>query len=127
MKKAAPCALQGSTKGSPADEAGLETGDELLQVNDTKIEDLDLASVVALIKEQSGELTVTVRRDGQEQTFSLKAATVEIPTVTSQMMEGQTGYIRILEFDTVTVEQFQRGLPGAGSTEYGKADYRCAG
>ena len=27
--------------------------------------------------------------------------------MTSQMMEGQTGYIRILEFDTVTVEQFQ--------------------
>ena len=99
--------IAGIYEGSPADEAGLETGDELLQVNDTKIEDLDLASVVALIKEQSGELTVTVRRDGQEQTFSLKAATVEIPTVTSQMMEGQTGYIRILEFDTVTVEQFQ--------------------
>ena len=54
-------------------------------------------------------IELTVRREGEteEQTILLTRRAVDIPTVTSEMLENNIGYLEISEFDTVTLEQFQ--------------------
>ena len=101
--------IAGIYEGSPAWEAGLQTDDQILKVDDTVITGMDLSQVVTLIKKQE-EVTLTISREGQEQEIGVVPSTVEIPTVSWRMLEEKIGYIRITEFDTVTVQQFKDAM-----------------
>jgi hypothetical protein len=68
-------AIQGVSPGSPADKAGLKGGDVIIKLGEypiTGLDDFDLA-----LREFSPgeEVSVTVRRGGEEQTFRLTLAT----------------------------------------------------
>lgn len=57
------------TPGSPADKAGIRTGDVILQVDDTKIDEWDdLLSAVGESREKTCE--ITIERDGETQTLT---------------------------------------------------------
>lgn len=98
-------------EGSPADQAGLKTGDILYQVDDKMIEDEDLSEIVSWIKGEKGtKVVLHVLRNGEEMEFTAIRDTIEAKTVYYEMKENQTGYIRITEFDQVTYEQFELAL-----------------
>ncbi len=64
-------ALSGATKGSPAEKAGLKSGDIIVQLGESKIANLDDFDS-ALRKHKAGEtVPVVVLRDGQQQTFEV--------------------------------------------------------
>lgn len=94
---------------SPAKESGLRSGDIFVSVGDVDVTAMDLNELVALIKGEEGtKVEVTVYRESEEDylTFEVERRQVEVTTVKSQMLENQIGYIRVTEFDTVTVGQF---------------------
>jgi len=67
------------TPGSPAFEAGLQTGDRLLKVNSTTIPVADKAGEIAskvLSEAQNGLATITVRRDDSELEFPVQATAI---------------------------------------------------
>lgn len=101
--------VAGVYEGSPASEAGLQADDCLLKVGETDVTDMDLSSVVALIKDQE-KMELTVLRGQEQLTLTVQAADVEIPTVSGQMLQGDIGYLKISEFASVTVEQFRETL-----------------
>ncbi len=97
--------------GSPAAEAGLEVGDVILVVNDVPIEGQEMSEVSALIKAQKDVFTMKVLRAGtQELEVELECDTVEPSYVESEMLEKQTGYVRITDFTGSAVGQFREAL-----------------
>ena len=73
----------------------------------------DLNKVVSLIKgEEYTTVSVEVARNGEEDylEFEVERRTIEVPTVESEMLEDQIGYIAITSFDDVTTDQFLTAL-----------------
>lgn len=95
-------------EGSPAEEAGIKTDDILYKVEGEEVTGEDLSSVVAKVKGVEGtKVKLVVMRDGKEIEMDVERRTISIPTVDSKMLENNIGYIQIVEFDEVTVSQWQ--------------------
>ena len=96
---------------SPADKAGMQVDDILLEVDGRDIQGEDLNTVVSYVKGERGtEVTLTVLRDGDEVDLAAVRDTIEVQTVEYRMLEGQLGYISVSEFDDVTYDQFKTAL-----------------
>lgn len=94
--------------GRPAEQAGLQSGDILEQIDDTAVDGMSLDDVVALIKGMDGSFTMKIYRPSAESEFSfeIECGDVEVPAVTYEMLEDGIGYIRLSEFTEVAVGQF---------------------
>ncbi len=98
-------------KDSPADKAGLKTGDILYQVDDHEVAGEDLETVVSWVKGEAGtEVTLHVRRGGEELAMTAVRDTIEVQTVEYEMKEDNIGYLSVSEFDKVTYDQFSEAL-----------------
>lgn len=96
---------------SPAETAGLKVGDIIFQVDEKKIGDEDLSEIVTWIKGEEGtEVTLHVYRNGEEKSLTAVRGRVEAKTVTYEMKDEEIGYIKVSEFDDVTLGQFQSAL-----------------
>lgn len=97
--------------GTPSKEAGMLAGDVMISLNGEDITGLELSSIVAKIKDgETTPVTIGLLRDGEELELEVKRRVVEIPTVEWEMLEDGIGYLRILEFDLVTVSQFEEAM-----------------
>lgn len=98
---------------SPAYEEGLLPEDILYKVDGEEVTGKDLTEVVSKIKGPEGTTTdLTIIREGEneELEFTVSRRKIEIPTIEHTMLDNQIGYISILEFDQVTVQQFKDAI-----------------
>lgn len=98
---------------SPAAKAGLKDNDILTKVGDIEVTGMDLSEVVTYIKGEKGtdvDLSVLRGEDAEEVTVTATRDTVEAQTVKYEMLEGQTGYLSVSEFDSVTYAQYEEAL-----------------
>ena len=96
--------------GSPAEEAGIEKGDLIVEVDGTVVNTenyQDMASLVA--GEEGTSLEVVVRHDNNDKDVEIVRRSIEVPMVTYQQY-GNVGYIKIKEFHNNTPEQFDTAL-----------------
>lgn len=94
-------------EGTPAEEGGLLPGDVVLKMNDLDTSGMELSELVREIKTgESDEITMVVQRNTDKVTLTMTRRVVDVPTVSSKMLEQQIGYIQISEFDDVTPDQF---------------------
>ena len=97
--------------GTPAQEAGLKPGDVITGWNGKSVEGMELSELVSKIKTDPEEqLTLEIERDGETLEVELTRREVQIPTVEYEMLDNQIGYIRLVEFDEVTADQFKEAL-----------------
>lgn len=96
----------------PASKAGIKPGDKIVAVGDLKITAENYNDAVDKMRGKSdkdtGEITVTIRRDGKDFQVKLKRAKVENQTVKTKMLDDNIGYVRISQFDQSTGEEFKR-------------------
>ncbi len=95
--------------GSPAEEAGLMTGDKILAVNGTSFTGQEMNDAVSMMRGEAGtSVTVTVLRKatGETEDFELVRQEIEIPSVESQMLGDGVVCIRITQFTTNTADLF---------------------
>lgn len=98
---------------SPAMKAGLKDGDILYKVEDMEVTGVDLSEVVTHIRGEGGsEVNLTVLRGerGEEITVTAVRDKIEVQTVETKMLEDQIGYMAVSEFDSVTYDQYIKGL-----------------
>lgn len=100
-------------KDSPADKAGFRNNDILYKVDGEDISGQDLSEIVKKVKGEKGtEVTITVLRgaDNEEYEATVIRDIIEAQTVTYEMKEDEIGYIRLSEFDQVSLKQFEEAL-----------------
>lgn len=95
--------------GTPAEEAGVRDGDVIVKVGDIEGDSMELSELVTHIKGEEGTTVhLELLRSGEEEHIQLdvERRQIEVPTVQSEMLEGQVGFIQISEFSESTPEQF---------------------
>lgn len=93
-------------KGSPAERAGLQSGDRMLAVNDTLITPENRQQVLKLISGPVGaKVTIRVQRDSlaEPRTITIERETIRLESVESEYIKG-TGYISISAFQETTAD-----------------------
>lgn len=94
--------------GSPAEEAGLQSGDYLVAVNGTFAEDRSLDDFLSLIPEkEDAAVSLTLRREGKVFQADLTVRTVVIPSVMGNVLSDGTGYIAISMFASEAGKEFK--------------------
>ena len=99
-------------KGSPSDGKGLKKGDILTQIDGKDVQTgEDLSEIVKKIKGEEGtKVSLTFLRGDKTKKYTFTRKSIETPTVETKMLENHIGYLSILEFDEVTVKQFEAGI-----------------
>jgi len=84
--------------GSPAEEAGLEPGDEVVAVETVHL---------------------TIRREGEPELleFEIVRAEIQVPSVESEMLEGDIGYIQLFNFSNDTSNDLRNAIRDLSETE----------
>lgn len=95
--------------GSPAEEAGMRRGDILYKVGELEAstEELDMLVKQYIRGEEGTTVDITVLRDGEEIPLTIERRIVETTTVEGQMLDEETGYIMITQFEIITGDQFK--------------------
>ncbi len=96
--------------GSPAEEAGVRKGDYILEINGTDASKMSSSEAAQLIASLGDEVVVLkLERTGVTDpvTVEMRRGEIEITSVSSEMLEGKTGYIRIGAFNEKTSGQFE--------------------
>ena len=98
----------------PAYEAGIRNKDILIKVDDVDISDKTLTEVSSLVKGKAGtKVRITVLRDDEEKTFEVKRKSIDITSVTSDIIEyknSKVGVLTISLFAANTDLQFEKEL-----------------
>lgn len=94
---------------TPAQQAGIEGGDQIIEVDGEDVEELFLEQVVTRIKGDAGTpVEITVRRSSDELRFTLTRQEIHVPSVESEMLFGRLGLIRVITFLGDTGEQVRK-------------------
>ena len=92
-------------------QAGLRSGDRVVNVDGRDITGMELSSAVALIKGDKGtSVTLEVIRGTERLTFSAVRDVVEAKTVSYTLLDNNIGYLSISQFEEVTTKQFKAAV-----------------
>lgn len=95
--------------GTPAEEAGIRPGDVITAVDGQAVAGMSPGQVGSLIRGPEGtQVTLELLRDGRETlTLNLTRKRIHIPGIESKVLDGDIGYIRIIEFQTGVAEAME--------------------
>ena len=98
-------------EGSAAEKAGIQSGDTILSVDGTSVDELGLTGTAQAVRGENGtEVNLAISRNGKPLTFTVNRSNVSLPTVLSRMVEGNIGYIHIFTFSRHTPDEFKKQL-----------------
>jgi carboxyl-terminal processing protease len=99
-------------KDQPAERAGLLPGDIVLQVDDTKIENMSIYEAIALILGPAGtDVRLEILREGEEPfEVVVTRAKIEVPIVESEMRDDGIAYLSLFSFDADSTSKLQVAL-----------------
>lgn len=97
---------------SPASEAGILTGDRIIEINGKSligIDENEFEAVADEIRGESGtELSLMIERNGEKLSFTLVRGDVVVSNISCKMLENDIGYIDIVQFGGNVVSGFQQ-------------------
>ena len=98
-------------EGSPAEEADLRTGDVIVKVNEEECANMELDIVANNVKGEEGtKVELEISRNGEILNKTVERRKVEINPISSEVLEGNIGYIEILSFDNECSKEFEEKL-----------------
>lgn len=105
---------------NPGFDAGLTPGDIITSLDGEPVEGKGFTATVALIAgDETGQISITVDRDGTELEFAIERAELVVPTVVFGLPRDDVGYIRIPDFEwdipMLVDEALAEIIPGPGT------------
>lgn len=101
------------TKDSPADLAGIQADDKIIEVDGEKIKGLSASEVSEKVKGEVGtNVTLGIYRESADdtKTITVTREDIQVHSVQYEMMENNIGHISISNFRENTYSQFQEAL-----------------
>lgn len=96
---------------SPAEKAGLKPGDIFISVGGENVKGIELDDLVSRLKSDKNKIaTVLVNRDGEEIEIKIEKSIVEIPSISTEMLDDNIGYMYISIFGMNTDDEFDKAL-----------------
>lgn len=96
---------------SPAEKAGLKPGDIFISVDGENVKGIELDDLVSRLKSDKNKIaTVLVNRDGEEIEIKIEKSIVEIPSISTEMLDDNIGYMYISIFGMNTDDEFDKAL-----------------
>lgn len=98
---------------SPAKEAGILKGDIIAGVDNLDITGMDLNQVVGYIKGKEGtSVELQIQRDGEADLLNItvERRQVSVDTVEYRMLEDGIGYLQLVQFDDVSLDQMTAAI-----------------
>lgn len=99
--------------GSPAEEAGLQPGDQIIAVDGEDMTGIDGNLVIRRVLGPAGsEVVLTILREGETESFDveIKRAKITIPSVDSRMLDEGIGYVQLITFGETTSSDLRNTL-----------------
>ena len=99
------------TEGGPAEAAGVLADDILTAVEDTSTVGLDINATRDLVRGKEGTFVrMTFLRGGEELTLSVERRRIETAVAEWQMLPGDVGLVKIVNFDQRCAQETIRGI-----------------
>ena len=100
-------------EGSPADKAGILAGDQIVAVDGVNYKGDQMDQAVSHMKGKVGtKVKLTIRRkvDGKYKLIDMEIerANIKIDTISSKLLDDGIGYIKIIQFDSPTADDFEK-------------------
>ncbi len=100
-------------QGSPAEAAGLKTGDKIIKINDNDMTGIDPSVALQSVLGPAGtEVKLTVQRGDENEIleFTITRAKIDLPSVEGKMLDNNIAYISISTFGENTSQLLQKYL-----------------
>ena len=98
---------------TPADKAGLESGDIILKINDTSTIGMKINESVKLMRgKPNTKITISIVRKGETKplVFEITRAIIKVQSVYAKTINDNIGYIRVTSFDQKVVEGVSKAV-----------------
>jgi len=96
---------------TPADRAGVKAGDLIVKIDGQATKGMNLMEAVKKLRGPRGsKVLLTLQREGKEGSFdvSLRRETIQIKSVSSELVDRSYGYIRVKSFQEKTARELSR-------------------
>ena len=102
-------------EGSPAEEAGVESGDVVVGVDGESVRDEEISGIVSKVKGSEGtRVKLTVSRDGSERVFDLRREQIDSPVVTWTRIPGtDAAHVLLASFSDDSAEEVRKAFEEA--------------
>lgn len=100
---------------SPAEEAGLLPGDQVIMIDGEDMTGIDGSLVIRKVLGPTGsKVVLTIRREGTPEPFDVPIIREKIilPSIESKMLEENIGYVQIMTFGADTRSELRENLEG---------------
>ena len=99
-------------KGSPAEEAGLLAGENIVAVGDIEVNEENYDEATAAVSGEKGTKVLLKVEDslGNVREIEVERREIVTETIYSEMLEGDIGYIKITQFSTNTADKFIKAV-----------------
>ena len=116
------CKVVAPISGTPADRAGVLSGDVVTQVDGQDVTGMTLEQIASRLRGEEGtKVTMTVQRDNRILTFSMIREKIKLASVDYRLLEDDIGYIKIAQFDSDVHLEFKNAklkLLAAGAKSF---------
>jgi len=100
-------------EGTPADRAGIKSGDFIVKVDEDSTKEMTLMEAVERMRGPKGtKVKLTIEREGVDEpfVFDLIRETIKIDSVKSKMLDNHIGYLRVSQFQEMTAKDLSSAL-----------------
>ncbi|MCU7936685.1 MAG: S41 family peptidase [Candidatus Thiodiazotropha sp. (ex Dulcina madagascariensis)] len=98
---------------TPAQHAGVQSGDLIVRLDDTPVKGLNLSEAVALMRGKPGtSIELTIIRKGEEKPIKLTVTRdiIRVASVKSRLLDQRFAYLRISQFQANTTNDMLKSL-----------------
>ena len=96
--------------GTPADEAGLQSGDFIIEIDGVSVLKMPLNEAVSKMRGEPGtEIGLTIQREGVPDLFQVELVrtVIQLQSVRSELLEPGLGYLRLSSFQSGTAQHMR--------------------
>jgi carboxyl-terminal processing protease len=106
-----PMVIIAPLEGTPAEAAGLRPGDIVLAIDGEPVDGSTLQEQVFRVRGEAGtDVTLTIRRGEEELELTITRAEIELIIVSSRMLDGGVGYVRLSSFSSDATGEFRGAI-----------------